>query len=114
MGDQAHRAYGHFVGDFNMTDDTGRAADQAVFADPGGTGHGDTAGDGGVGANPDIVADLDLVIEPHIVFQNGIVDGAAVDGGVRTDFAVIADAYAAELGDFDRNGYARACLDGRV
>src|SRR5690606_33728042 len=77
--------------------DAGRAADQAVAADGGAAGDGDATGHGGVGTGPDVVGDLDLVVQPHVLLEHGVLDGAAVDGGVGADLAVVADPHAALL-----------------
>ena len=44
-----------------------------------------------------VVADLDLVVEADVFFQHRVLDRAAVDRGVRADFAIVADHHAAEL-----------------
>ena len=48
-------------------------------------------------ADADVVADLDLVVEAHVLFEHGVLKRAAVDRGVRPDLAVVADHHPAEL-----------------
>src|SRR6185295_17924467 len=66
-------------------------ADGRAARDPGAT------RDHGVSADAHVVADLDLVVELDAVLDHGVLDRAAVDGGVGADFDVVADAYAADL-----------------
>ena len=51
----------------------------------------DAAGHGGVRADAHVVADLDLVVEAYVLLEHGVVERAAVDGGVGADLAVVAD-----------------------
>src|SRR3546814_2792686 len=51
VGDQAHRGDHHPVADLQVSEDAGRAADQAVAADGGAAGHGRAAGHRGVRAD---------------------------------------------------------------
>ena len=53
-----------------------------------------------MGADPDVVRDLDLIVELDAVFDDGIVERAAVDRGVGADFDVIADQHPSDLGNF--------------
>ena len=59
----------------------------------------DAARDHGVRADHAVVADLDLVVELHAVLDHGVVERAAVDGGVGADLDVVADAHRAHLRD---------------
>ncbi len=52
-------------------------------------------------ADVHVVRDLDLVVEPYVFFKYGVVQRAAIDRGVGADFAVVADAHAAELRQLD-------------
>src|SRR3546814_19359560 len=63
--------------------------DQAVAADGGAAGHGRAAGHRGVCADAHVVADLDLVVQAHVLAAHGVLDRAAVDGGVGADLAVV-------------------------
>src|SRR3989454_3991627 len=54
-----------------------------------------------MGADPDVVADLDLVVELDAVLDDGIVERAAIDGGVRPDLYVVADDHAPRLRNLD-------------
>lgn len=83
-----------------MPEHTGAAADQAVAANAGATGYRRAAGHGRVRADADVVCDLDLVVETHIFFKHGVAQRAAIDGGVGTDLAVVADDHATQLRHF--------------
>ena len=50
-------------------------------------------------ANLYVVGNLDLVIELHAVTDHGIGQGPAINSGVHTDFHVVTDQYAADLGN---------------
>ena len=54
-----------------------------------------------MGTNLYIVTNLDLVIEPYIVFNNSIPDRATVNSGVGTNFTVVTDLHAAKLRNFN-------------
>jgi len=69
----------------------------AVFSNPGTAGYTYKGSHRGMGTNVYIVSNLDMVIEPHIVFNNGIVDCAAVNSGVGTYFTIVANLYGAQL-----------------
>src|SRR4030095_2076928 len=89
------------VGDAQMSRDHRRAADLAVASDPGAPRHAHTSGNGGVRADRAVVPDLDLIVELDVVLDHGVVDGAAIDRGIRADFAVGADHDAPDLGDLE-------------
>src|SRR5207245_2531666 len=99
--DQGARRDVHMVDDAQMPEDHRGAADGAVPADVGAAGDAGAAGDRGVGADAHVVADLDLVVELDAFLDHGVVDRAAVDGGVRADLDIVADAHRADLGDLD-------------
>src|SRR5690348_373058 len=101
MGDQALGGNGNPVGQLEMAEHARIAADLAVAADPGTAGHGGASGHCGVRAHVHVVGDLDLVVQPHVFFQHGVVQRAAVNRGVGADLAVIADAYPTQLGQLD-------------
>src|SRR5690606_18263213 len=101
VGDKAHRGDHHPVADPQVAEDARGAADQAIAADGGAAGHGRAAGHRGVRAYAYVVSDLDLVVQAHVLAEHGVVDRAAVDGGVRADLAVVADHHAALLRDLD-------------
>jgi hypothetical protein len=54
----------------------------------------------GVGADVDVMGDLNLVVEFHTVFYDGVVDRAAIDRCVRANLDIICDAHTADLGYF--------------
>src|SRR5690606_38830522 len=95
VGHQAHRGHGDPAGDPEAADHARAAADLAVAADPGAAGHRRAARHRGVGADADVVAHLDLVVQAHVLLEHGVVERAAVDGGVGADLAVVADHHAA-------------------
>src|SRR5258708_7087491 len=87
------------VGDPDVPVDHRRAADLAVPPDVGAAGDAGARGDRGMRADAYVVADLDLVVELHSLLDHRVVERAAVDGGVRADLDVVADAYGADLRD---------------
>src|SRR6266850_1383999 len=89
------------VDDAQMPEDHRRAADGAMPADVGAAGDAGAAGDRGVGADAHVVADLDLVVELDALLHHRVVDRAAVDGGIRADLDIVADAHRADLRDLD-------------
>ena len=89
-----------WIGDFQVVAYTDAAAKNAVFADFDRTGYTGVPRYRRVFANMVIVAKLDLVIYFYTVIDDRIADGTPVNGGVGANFHVIADAYAAQLGDF--------------
>ncbi len=48
-------------------------------------------------ADAHVVADLDLVVQANVLFQHGIVERTAIDGGVGANLAVVADHHATLL-----------------
>src|SRR3954463_2086654 len=89
----------HMVDDLQVAEDHRRAAERAMAADVGAAGDADAAGDRGVRADARVVADLDLVVELDAFLDHGVVESAAVDGGVGADLDVVADAHRADLRD---------------
>ena len=61
----------------------------------------DAARDHGVRADAAVVADLHVVVELDAVFDDGVLERAAVHGRVRADLDVVADHDAAELRHLD-------------
>ena len=76
------------------------AADLATPPQLGAAGDGDGPGDGGVGAHPDIVTDLHLVINFDSRFDDGVPQGASIYGGVRPDLNIVFYDDASQLGNF--------------
>lgn len=101
VGDQAHGPDHHAIGNFDVPNDTGCAADQAVAANTGAASDGRAAGDGRVRTNENVVPDLDLIVQTYIFFQHRVFDGAAINCGVGANFAVIADNDSAQLRHFE-------------
>ena len=87
----------HMVGQLQMTEDDGAASHGAMCADSGAAGHPDTTGHGRVLAYVNIVSDLNQVIQLDAVFNDGVFNGATVNTGVRPDFHIVTNQYAAEL-----------------
>src|SRR6185295_4463730 len=97
MADHREPGDGHVVADGEVADEAGHAADLAALADRDATREADAGGHGGGRPDAAVVADLDLVIELHALFEHRVVDGAAVDGRVRADLAIGPDDDAADL-----------------
>lgn len=91
----------HVVGDAQMPEHHGPAADGAARADVRATGNAHAAREGGVRADAHVVGDLDEVVELDAVFDHRIEQGATVNAGVGADFHVVTDAYRAEVLDLD-------------
>ena len=87
----------HMVGQLQMAEDDGTTAHGAVRAYFGAAGHPDTTGHGRVLAYVNIVSDLNQVIQLDAVFNDGVFNGATVNTGVRPDFHIVTNQYAAEL-----------------
>src|SRR5690606_9566561 len=94
---QSHGQHGDVIGDLEMPDDAYRAADHAAAADPGAARDRRTACNRRVRTDPHVVRDLDLVVQLHAVFDDGVIQRAAIDRGVGTDLDIIAYAHGAEL-----------------
>src|SRR5690606_14326416 len=97
VADEAHRRDGYPVAQLDVAGNARSPPDQAVAADSRRSGDGRTTGHRGVRTDVHVVRDLDLVVQPHILLEYRIAQGPAVDGGVGTDLAVVADAHAAKL-----------------
>ncbi len=80
-------------------DDAGHAADHAALADGDAAREAHARGHRRVRADVAVVSDLDLVIELHALFEHGVADGAAVDGGVAADLHIRPEDHAAHLRD---------------
>src|SRR6185503_3637036 len=92
---------GDAVGDLQVAQDHGGAAQAAMAADVGAAGDTDAAGDRAVRADARVVADLHLVVDLHALLDEGVIERAAVDGGVGADLDIVADAHAADLRNLD-------------
>src|SRR5690606_32981176 len=82
-----------------MTGNTHRPGDHTIATNAGAAGNSGTGGNGGMGADSDVVGDLDLVIENDTLFNDGVVQGATVNGGAGSYHHVVANHHAPELGD---------------
>src|SRR6218665_3235228 len=91
----------HMVGQFQMPEHDGSAADRAVRAYARTAGHADTAGQRRALADAHVLADLYQVGELDAVFDHGVLQRAAVYAGVGADLYIVANAHGAELLDFD-------------
>src|SRR5437879_13710385 len=89
------------IGNAEVAQDHRRGAQGAAPADVRAAGHGDAAGHGGVRADAHVMADLNLVVELHAILEHGVVERAAIDGGVGADLYIVADHYSPDLGDLD-------------
>src|SRR5215469_18525392 len=72
----------HVVGDADVACEPRSAADHAAPADGGAAGYSHAGGNRGVRADAHVVADHDEVVELHALLDHGVLDGAAIDGGV--------------------------------
>ena len=91
----------HAVGQRQMAEHDGAAADGAMRADDRAAGDADATRHGRMPADAHVVADLDQVVELDAVLDHRVVERAAVDAGVGADLHVVADAHGTELLDLD-------------
>ena len=73
------------------------AAEQASCTDAGAAGHARESGHDRVRADTDVVRNLHLVVHLDAVFDHGVLDSAAIHGGIGPDFHVVADHHATQL-----------------
>src|SRR5690606_38399674 len=76
------------------------AAHRAVGTNGGAAGHAGATRHGHVRAHMNVVPNLDLVVELHPIFNDGVAQGPAIDAGVGTDFHIVTDANGAQLFNF--------------
>src|SRR3954468_2572115 len=76
------------------------AAKPAIFPYPCAAGDSRASGYSGMGTDMAVVANLDLIVQFHAFFDDGIVQRSTVDGRVCTDLNIIADDDAADLWNF--------------
>jgi hypothetical protein len=81
--------------------DTGTAANLTVVANDCAARNSDARSDCAALADSDVVRDLNLVVEFAPSTNDGVLDRAAVNRGVCTDFAVITNPDAARLRNLD-------------
>src|SRR5262249_24011271 len=85
------------VTDIEVAAEANRPGDHAARADAGAAGDPGAGGDRAVRADVNIVADLDLIIELDALVDHGVIDGAAIDGGIGANLDIIADHDRADL-----------------
>ena len=81
------------------------AAQDAALADHAAAGDGDAGGQRRVRTDAAVVRDHDEVVELDAFFDDGVVERAAVDGGVGADFDVVTDVHAADLRHLDPRAF---------
>ena len=91
MGNHGSPGDDDVIGDLEMTDNPHHPTDLATAADFGTAGDSGISGNDRMGADPDIVPDLNQVIEFDTVFNDGIFQGPPVDAGIRTDLDPVTD-----------------------
>src|SRR5690606_21377919 len=91
----------HVVADRKVADDADAAGDHTPPPDLRAAGDARPRRHRGVRADMHVVRNLHEVVDLHAVLDDGVLDGAAVDGRVRTDLDVVADQDAAELRHLD-------------
>ncbi len=98
-----HRLAGDhdLVADLQVADNADVAAEQAIAADLGAAGDAGATGDGRMRTDLHVVRDLHQVVQAYVFVQHGVFQRATVDAGVGADFAIVADAHAAELRHLD-------------
>ena len=84
-----------------MTQHNRSPAHGAVGPDVGTARDPDAAGHRRMGADVDVVANLNQIVQFHAIFDHGVVERAAIDAGVGADLDVVADADCAQLFDLD-------------
>ena len=79
------------IRNFEMTDKANHTGNHAPRSDARASGNARTSRDDGVGADADVVTDLNLVIQFYAIFDYGVVNGAAIDARAGADFHVVAN-----------------------
>ena len=80
-----------------MTDDTDMACNKAILTYPRASRDCGTGGNRRMGADYDVVSNLNEIVESDVVANNGIVNRAAVYCCIRANLDIIADSHAADL-----------------
>src|SRR5438105_4190056 len=78
-----------------------RTTDFTVLADAHAARDAHTARYRSMRADAAVVPNLDLIVELHALLDHGVVQRAAIDGGVGTDFHIVAYHHAADLRDLE-------------
>src|SRR4051794_353126 len=81
--------YLYAIDDLEMPADHGAAPNAAIAADARAAGDADAAGDRGVRPDVAVVPDLDLIVELDTLFDHGVVERAAIDGGIGAHLDVV-------------------------
>ena len=81
----------YMVGQLQVAQDDGPPAHRAMGADACTASHPHATRHGGVGADANVVADLDEVVELDAVFDDGVFQRATVHTGVGPDLDIVAD-----------------------
>ncbi len=89
------------VGDRQMPEYHRRTAKRAVAPNLCAAGHADAARHCGVLSDHAVVRNLYLIVELDAVPDHGVVQRAAIDGGVRADLHIVANAHCPGLGNLD-------------
>jgi hypothetical protein len=85
------------IADLDMTDDTDMACNKAILTYPRASRDCGTRGNRRVGADYDVVSNLNEIVESDIVADNGIVNRAAVYRCISANLDIIADSHTADL-----------------
>ena len=84
-----------------MTRKPDHPADHATGSDGRASGNARASRDRRMRTDDDVVSHLDLVVELRPIMHDGILNGAAIDGGVGADFDIVADTDASHLRHLD-------------
>lgn len=84
-----------------MTEYARSAANHTVLSNDSTTGNRRAACQSRVITDPDVVGYLDLIVQPNIVAQDCVFKSASVNGGVSANFAIRANFYTSQLGNFE-------------
>src|SRR5690606_26619348 len=104
----------HVVAQDDVAGKHGGTAYGAAGADDRGAGDADAGRHGGVVAYAHVVRHHDLVVELDPVADDGVFEGAAVDGGVGADLDVVAYLDPAQLSDFSPGARLAARIRGKT
>jgi len=88
-GDQAHSSYRNPVTYLQVAQNACSAAYPAILTDTCASGYCRATGHRRMGADNHVVGNLDLVIKMDILFQDCVVQGATIDGGIGPDLTVV-------------------------
>src|SRR5690625_6560979 len=83
-----------------MTGNNRGAADGAISPDVGAAGYDSTPGDNGSRADAGVMTDVYQVIQFDAILDDGVLLGAAVDGGICANFYIVTNLHAPQLWHF--------------